>query len=414
MIYQAPWRKQLQAGSFRGVPFYVRGTAQTSVGRRVEIHEYPQRDEAYPEDLGLKADAFTIEALVLGPDYFRARDALIDALKTPGPGTLIHPYYGKRTVTLASPARISETPDEGGLARFSLDFVEAGENVEPAATTDTQAVVDQRATAARTASGDAFARDFSVEGHAEAVATKALALATQVTTRLTAISRRMISVQSNLSDFLFAAGRMSAALNTLIRSPAALAQTFLGVIGGLAALASSPLVALRSYQGLFNYGSDLPAVSRATTSRAREADNQVAMAALVRRGALIEASVAASTAEWDTYDAAVAARDLLAGALDDEANGLVNGEVIAVDDALYQALVDLRAALVRDLTDRAIDAPRLKSVTLAATLPALVAAHQIHGDARRADELLARNPGTIRHPGFVPAGVPLDVVIKTL
>ena len=53
-------------------------------------------------------------------------DELIAALKQRGAGELVHPYYGRKTVTLVSPARISETPDEGGMARFSLDFIEAG------------------------------------------------------------------------------------------------------------------------------------------------------------------------------------------------------------------------------------------------------------------------------------------------
>ena len=115
--YIAPWRKSLLPASFRGAPFNVK-SAQTTVGRRVSLHEYPQRDKGWPEDLGQKDDAFTIEAIVIGPDYIKARDALIAALKQRGAGELVHPYYGRKTVTLVSPARISETPDEGGMAVY--------------------------------------------------------------------------------------------------------------------------------------------------------------------------------------------------------------------------------------------------------------------------------------------------------
>jgi prophage DNA circulation protein len=82
-----------------------------------------------------------------------------------------------------------------------------------------------------------------------------------------------------------------------------------------------------------------------------------------------------------------------------------------VSEAVYQALVALRAALVRDITARSVDAPRLSSATLPATLPALVAAYRLLGDATRADELIERNSQVIRNPGFVPGGTALEIVV---
>lgn len=411
MSYQAPWRKQLKAASFRNVPFFVK-SAQTQVGRRVVIHEYPQRDEAYPEDLGLKADAFTIEAIIVGPDYFKARDALIAALKKAGPGQLVHPYYGKRTVTLASPARISETPDEGGLARFSLDFVVAGENTEPSARQDTQQAVETRADAAIAVCGADYADEFDLGGAADFVENEALALGREIMADLDAARRALVPDLTVLSDYMAAATGVVGALNDLIRAPAAFAQQVLGMFGALKALALSPLHALNAYRGLFSFGKKKASPAATTASRAQQASNQSAMTALARRGALIEAARVASRVSFDSYEHAVATRDDLAALLDDEAAGIVPGGETTrpVSVAVYDALTALRVALVRDLTARAVDAPRLGRATLPATLPALVAAYRIHGDATRADELLARNRRLIRHPGFVPGGEALEIV----
>nr|MDM8590005.1 DNA circularization N-terminal domain-containing protein [Escherichia coli] len=45
------WKDRLQDASFRGVPFKVEEES-TGTGRRVETHEYPNRDKPYTEDLG--------------------------------------------------------------------------------------------------------------------------------------------------------------------------------------------------------------------------------------------------------------------------------------------------------------------------------------------------------------------------
>lgn len=417
--YLAPWRKQLLPGSFRGVPFSVKNV-QTQVGRRVVIHEYPQKDKVFPEDLGLKADAFTIEAIIIGPDYMAARDALIEALKQRGPGLLVHPYYGRRIVTLTSPARISETPDEGGLARFSLDFIEAGDNAEPSARQDTQAAVESAADGANEAIAEDFSEKFSLDGVPDFVEAGALDLAKDVMAGLESARRALVPDLTILSDYMAAANGVVGSLNSLIRAPAAFAQSVLGMFGALKALAMSPLHALNSYKGLFNFGSQHARVPTTTPSRVRQAGNQAAMGNLARRTALVEAARVASRVSYDTYDQAVALRDEIAARLDDEAAGLApaaadgSTETIVqeVSEPVYQALTALRVALVRDLTTRSINAPRVTTASLPATLPALVAAYKIHGDALRAEEILGRNRKRIRHPGFVPGRTPLEVISR--
>jgi len=65
---------------------------------------------------------------------------------------------------------------------------------------------------------------------------------------------------------------------------------------------------------------------------------------------------------------------------------------------------------VRDITARGADLPRLVAISMPATLPALVVAYLAFGDATRAAEIVARNAIIIRHPGFVPGGIPLEAL----
>ncbi len=139
---QAAWRQQLQRASFRGVPFFVR-SADTEEGRRGVLHEYPLREDPYVEDLGRKAGEFSLDAFVIGDDYFKARDALRAALREPGPGELVHPTLGRMQVSLVASFRFVESlVDEGGIARFSLRFTESQPAIQPTVETDTAAVVD--------------------------------------------------------------------------------------------------------------------------------------------------------------------------------------------------------------------------------------------------------------------------------
>ena len=119
----AVWRGRLIDASFRGVPFKVR-SHEAPLGRRNEVHQYPGRDDPFVEDLGQEAGVWSFEAFVIGPDYFADRDRLVVALNKKGPGELVHPYLGRKTAAVTD-AAVSESFDEGGLARFRLDVFAA-------------------------------------------------------------------------------------------------------------------------------------------------------------------------------------------------------------------------------------------------------------------------------------------------
>lgn len=423
------WRKALQPASFRGKPFSVK-RSDAQVGRRTVVHNYPQRDEAFPEDMGRLPRAFTIEALVIGPDYMKARDALIDALEQPGPGQLVHPYYGRRMVSLTAPARISESYEFGGSARISLDFILAGVNAQPSARPDTKAQVASSAAKAKKSIAAEFAKAFSLTRMPEFVSRAGLEVARDVMSALDGVRRDIVPDLSVISEYVSAAQGVSKSLGDLIGVPSSLAGQLLGLMSGISGLGRSPLAAFTALRSLFGYGSSsyasnrtygcyggsLPTVPLTTPARLQQAANQDALTAFIRRAAIIEAAESSSAITFDSYQQATLIRDELAERLDDEAAGVPLGTLGAgasiVSDAVYDALTELRVAVVRDISSRGADLARVSTVELPATLPALVAAYKIYGDATRADELVSRNRSLIRHPGFVPGGQSLEILVE--
>jgi len=406
---QAAWRKQLQRASFRGVPFYVR-IADTEEGRRGVLHEYPLRDEPFVEDMGRKAGEFSLEAFVLGADYFKARDALRDALKKPGVGELVHPTLGRLNVAQVASFRFVESlVDEGGVARFTLRFTETAENLQPSAETNTSAVVDAQADAASEAVADEFAGEFSIGGLPEFTAADAMTLLSEAAAAIEAARAGVMPDLTVVGEFIGEVSRFSSSLSSLVLAPRTLAVQMLGLASGLRNAVLRPTNAVASLAKFFGYGSSRPPVPLTTPSRRAQANNLTAIVSLVRRAAAIEAARASSRIDFSaagspriTYQQAVALREQLADALEDAA--------ATASTATYNTLMDLRAAVVRDITARGANLPSLATILLPATLPALVVAYRAFGDATREAEIVARNPTIVRHPGFVPGGVPLEAL----
>lgn len=406
------WRDQLQRASFRGVPFYV-STADTEEGRRGVLHEYPLRDEPFVEDMGRKAGEFSLEAIILGEDYFKARDALRDALKQPGAGELVHPTLGRMQVALTAPFRFVEAlVDDRGVVRFSLRFTETAENTQPAADTNTAAVVDAQADVAAEQCAADFADEFCVEGVPEFVAADAMALLSDATAAIEAARAGVMPDLTVVGEFLGEVSRFSSSISSLILAPRTLAEQVLGLASGLRNAVLRPFNAFTSLAKFFGYESKRPRPPAITSARRVQTANRTAVESLVRRATVIEAARASARLDFKapvtpgapriTYQHAVAIREQLADALEDEA--------ATASVAVFNALMDLRAAVVRDITARGADLPRLVTISMPATLPALVVAYRSFGDATREAEIVARNPIIICHPGFVPGGVALEAL----
>lgn len=378
------WRDDYDGiGTFRAVEFLVK-SADTELGRRVAVHEYPLRDIPYIEDLGLKARQFSFDAFVIGDDYHIARDALIAELEKAGPGTLKHPYLGTMRVSVVS-VRTSETNRQGGRCRFSLTFVIAGANTYPVHQIDTQSKVQAQADVAQTQAIDDFAATFKDE-------------------KLQAnhFDQLQASIRGVLADIDKQVGEVVDPITALIRPPFNLGVEIIGSINRIAQKIIAPFDAIKLYTNLFGIGDDSSKIAATTQSRKQQATSTQAVHDLAKRGALIEACRSSSDAEYDSLDDAITVRNGLLDELDNQM------QQDSINDCVYNALLDLRVAIIDDIRNRGADLPKLNTHTPLTAQPALVIAHQLYGNASRDAELIARNK--IRHPGFVPGGEVMEVL----
>jgi prophage DNA circulation protein len=403
------WRDDMRPGSFRGVPFLVAVTAQDETGRRAEIHQYPQRDTAWVEDLGRKTEPFSIEATIIGVNYLADAERLYRACGEAGPGQLVHPWAGTRSVFCLSAKRTYST-SQGGSAQFSLTFVDAGENRTPGNVIDSQAGVRGAADSASNASVGDFTRIFSTAGRPGFVAANGASLVRRLADRLGALAlpgSRSLGLPG--AEFARDLVDLRSGADGLVGSPADLATTLIGNLTGFGNLFATPRLRAVSFRSLNLFGRDFDPVPATTPSRLAEGQNQDALIGLVQRQAVIGEARATSEIEFDSFDEAAQVRDSLAARLDETAIAAAD----AGDDASFETLTRLRAATVRDISVRGADLRRLARLTPVTTRPALALSWALYGDdptlvQDRADDIARRN--RIAHPGFVTGGRQIEVL----
>lgn len=399
------WRDSLRPGSFRGAVFAVQAS-DTEGGRRGELHEYPERDKPWFEDLGRKAKRWTIEAIVVGADYMAKRDALDRACEERGAGTLIHPFLGEINVVSLT-HRYRETTAEGGAAVFTIEFAEPGEPISTGALVDTVAESRSIADFAQAISPLRFAALFSIAGMPAFVEASAVNQLRGLVDAAVGIAGPLGGTGIALRTFESGLSVLPSGATALVRTPLSLGHAVAGMVMAVAGLSASPNARVRALRRMMDPGLRLPPFITRTVARRREQSNAHAFRRLIATLSSAEAVRAASAIRFTSYDEAVQVRDALAQDIDAVALEAAD----AGDDANSTTLDELRLAMVRDVTARGGSLDRLYGYTPAVTEPALSIAQRLHGAPEvvvdRADELVERN--RIAHPGFVPGGRPLQV-----
>lgn len=426
------YRDRQHAGSFRGVPFRT-PSSEREGGRRGVLHEYPGRDDYTTQDLGQAPTRFHVTAVIYGADYDVTRDALIRALEQGGPGKLVHRYFGELEAELepGQKYKLTETEEQGGKAVFTIPFVRSGKSKSPSAQTDSAQFVTTTAEVARTYARAKFEGDVSQFGP-EWLRDQFLDAVNGANSTMLAINRKAQGALAYTSGVQATINGFGNSAATLIASPTlvfTIADEIIAINGemfeSIATIGQAhkdTVDAFRGVPSLFSaqaqeearkvvrtlrgavldlMSSQDYALDETTPTTTQSTKNQRATVEVMRVSGVVAASEAALSLPYDSQSTAEGLRDTLADALLELA-------VASTDDDLYAGLIDLRVALIQHLTLALGALPQPAQFTPPSTLPALLIAHAVHNDARRCDEIVARN--NIRHPGFVAMGVPIEIV----
>lgn len=200
------WSQQLQPGSWRGVGF-VLDAGETHAGRRVAIHEYPYRDDAWAEDLGKLPRRFSITAFLTGDTVYQQRDAMLAACEKSGVGTLVHPTLGSIQCVLLEFA-FADRRERGRYVEIQFSFILSGDVTYPSTSIATGAAVLNAASALNIASMQDLGSALGSIGAIPAAATQAVSQFTGMATAAVNDASRVIGAVRGLQGFFgrFATG----------------------------------------------------------------------------------------------------------------------------------------------------------------------------------------------------------------
>jgi prophage DNA circulation protein len=403
-----------QKGSFRGVEFFTESST-TTFGRKQAVYALPFEDRGVAVvDLGRAPRTFRIKAFLIGDNYDVQRDQLIDALEAPGHGLLVHWKHGRVNVVIRGDVSITESTRDGGMAEIDFDCIEARQEATPVSA-DTAAASISAARNLRSVAGEQFGERFSVDGVPDFVAESNLAVLDEVIDELTDINQLIGAVLEVPSHFAAQIDAISRQTSALINTPTLLYNTIDATIASV--MQSISRVAGTSRRGLGNLdqviglsaalGADTAVPRRGTPTRDVERENRAQLLIAMRASALSSAAEAAAELEFASADEANGILQTLAAALGDLSDSTIDD--IEPPAETFDAIRDLLGAITAHLSEVAGNLSELTTYTPADTIPAVVLAFELYGDAERAEELLARNDAIV-HPLMVPGGVALEIL----
>ncbi|PTS96888.1 DNA circularization protein [Pseudomonas sp. HMWF006] len=408
------WRDRLLPASFRGVGFWI-DQAKTPVGRKGQLHEYPQRDLPFFEDLGQQAKTHDLTAFIVGADCLEQRDKLLKALEQ-GSGELVHPWLGRLQVKVGE-CDMTHTRQDGGLVTFTLKFYPDQPLPFPTASVSSQKVLLAKAD---TLLGSAVARF-------EQAMTLIKAARIGIANLRNSLTGVYEVIKEQLQPLIDQYKEITELVKAVKELPKEVAAEFKGLLGDIKELKA---FAREGYRGVIaDVSQQLEAIRKAdapklTTGKDTTAAAQ-AMADLVQDTMLVKVAqwvasmpVAStpvklsSTPSLDHQSRQPVSRQEVP--VTDDMQALRDAVAVALDPMLdkagpahFQAINDVKDALNAHLKAVASSGVRLVSKSFQESLPALVVAYKQFTDATRVTEVIQRNAAA--HPGFLS---PNDVKVS--
>lgn len=392
----ADWKDDYRQGSFRGVEFFTLSHEFQS-GRRNVDHEFPSKEEGNSEDLGKRLPRFTLNIYVLGDNYFDLRNELIEALDREGPGELVHPYLGTKDVQVGGYS-LTETVDEGRIARFTVEFITAGTPKFPEENIDPAEAVEAAALAALDAAQAALEAGMSVANSPARVATAAADLVDDATDRIDAVLDTVGTGAQAVADVAFAIRNIKADAAALVVAPDQLAARFRDAFELLFDAVEDFKAFARSISEEVSSTRYDPVIGGETAVKARLEGNQLAFQNFLVDVAIASQARAAIRGNFISVNEALDIKALLFSDIDAQIGNIT-------DDDEFQRMKDLQVEIDRGLPP--VDVGEIITFTPMDVLPVLVIAHKLFGNIDRESEIIEQND--IRHSGFAPLGVPIEV-----
>ena len=372
-------------GRFKGIVIRL-NSASISGGRKNVIHQFPNRDTNYIEDLGGKPRSYQLEIIVASTssaDYFAYRDSLLNALNSSTPGTLEHPLYGTIDNAVCIDFSLSENFSEFGVSIVSALF-EISRNTGIPSQTNTalsQLVAGNAAVNAAVNSdiADRFAITSKFKDNFTAAVNKVAGMVTGFTDATSFIG----DAASDINLITESIGQLSADINSLIIAPQDLADAIDNVFSTIDGVTGTTESTAETMADLFGFGDDDDDINTSTAGKTERAKNNEVLNGAMNCQALGYAYTNAAQSDFSTVDEI----DTAANALEVQYQAIIVG---GTSQAAKDAATDLRAVVQGFFGEKRLNASQVITVFTPTTSTRLLS-YQYYGDSSNGEEIAALN-----------------------
>lgn len=393
------WKEFQRKGSFRGIPFEIR-TSQAPSGRKVVQHEFPNRDDTYPEDKGKAPKVYDIEGYVIGTDYHEKKKALETAFDQKGPGELIHPYCGS-LIVVVGPVNFNESNTEGGIATFVAKFYPADAGVFPKSDRDKAAEMADSSDAALSEIKRDFDENFSIAG----LPAFAVDTSRDLINNSQGVFNKTVKLLSNQADAVaglaFSTRNLAAEANDLLQAPSNLSQRLLDSFQLLEDSFTDPKEKASAHSEFFTFGDDTPDIIGETPTRDSQRENKDIFKNFMKRASSVKAANAAISGDYLTISEATNRRDSILEVIESQMEETDSNDV-------FQALMQVKSDLIDSLPDVDDQLPNLKVITTSRMIDSINFSYENFEDLSKESGIISRN--NISHPAFIPEETEIEVI----
>lgn len=371
-------------GSFRGTDFLV-SSHSIDFGRKTAIHEFPNSDNRFTQDLGLSNRTFHIEAAIYGQgtDYYARRDNLINELNQKGLGLLSHPFYGAMMVSPLTHT-VSETIGEINIARFSMNFSENQPNISASSILGSASEVFNEAEEAVELVEDDVQSIYNVStgypvNYADAFS-KITSISTAVQTSVSSIN----TDTNYINDYSASIKNYDDTSNQLVTNPSELSDQISMLLLAGNNVSSTPEDGFNFAKGLFDFGDDDSDVVFDTLQYKEKSKNSGILNDAVQALALIYAFKNAALIGYTTINEI----RTISKILNDQFVKVYASELLSYQTQTQ--LAQLRITMAEFFKQAEVSVYKVTQI-MTKTIPITVLAYQYYGDITQVDNLININ-----------------------
>lgn len=393
------WLQTLWRTSYKGAAFWVETDSERG-SRRLVVHEFPNRDFPFVEDIGEGFREFTVTAYIANDRADTEGNALMNVCATRGAGILVLPTRGPVMVLCGDFTR-NHDKDKLGYVAFSLKFIREGFSSALATVASLVNMIFINAETAAATAAASYAATASIKNvpdyvqqslqtNTEGALASLEAVRTSNIVEPTANAKQRDAIAAAYKDLPeVLANEDVEALEVIGKT---ITDVSLALVENMSA--NSGLSAMAGIIDATPYQT-LPRASSTSKWRDLEASNSQAPNTLLRIAAIIAYCEAIAAVKLSDRKSAITLRANVSNYFEEQLLELPSSEY-----ALYGAMIKLRDATVDYLSRSIIDLAPVVRVIANAEMPSLFWAWRLYKDPNRSTELVERN--RISHPSFMP------------